>query len=141
MNGKVALALFVIADVFCVGMGMGVPFFCILFGFPVGWILARRFCLHETRPGMLLGHVLRSAVVTSLFTFFLMLALWGPMARMLLNPATDFVNLGIPQILYEPVPSFIGWLVLMIFVSPFLQLMATVFAAYLTLAVELKEAL
>lgn len=36
------------------------------------------------------------------------------------------------MILYEPQISFIGWLGLMIVVSPFLQLLLTVFGAYLT---------
>jgi hypothetical protein len=53
---------------------------------------------------------------------------------MLLDSATDYENLGIPMILYEPKISFIGWLVLMIAISPFLQLLTTVFTSYLTLS-------
>ena len=33
---------------------------------------------------------------------------------MLFDPTADLANFGIPQLLYEPLASFIGWLVLMI---------------------------
>ena len=49
----------------------------------------------------------------------------------------DFENFGVPLILYEPRASFVGWLVLMILVSPFLQLLTTVFASYVTLTSEM----
>jgi len=35
--------------------------------------------------------------------------------------------------LYEPAASFIGWLVLMIVISPFLQLLMTLFGSHLAL--------
>jgi len=34
--------IFVFLGVFCVGPDIGVPFFCILLGFPTGWYAARR---------------------------------------------------------------------------------------------------
>jgi hypothetical protein len=37
------------------------------------------------------------------------------------------------MILYEPRASFIGWLVLMILISPVLQMLTTLFGSYLTL--------
>lgn len=52
---------------------------------------------------------------------------------MLWDPNADFVNFGIPMILYDPKASFVGWLLLMIVVSLFLQFLTTVFAANLTL--------
>ena len=51
---------------------------------------------------------------------------------MLFDPAANLANLGAPLILYEPVASFIGWLVLMIVISPFLQLLMTLFGSHLT---------
>jgi hypothetical protein len=42
------------------------------------------------------------------------------------------------MILYDPTASFVGWLVLMIAVSPFLQLLTTVFGSHLTLMVRLQ---
>jgi hypothetical protein len=35
--------------------------------------------------------------------------------------------------LYEPEASFIGWMLLMIIISPFLQLITSVFSGYLAL--------
>jgi len=43
------------------------------------------------------------------------------------------------MILYEPKASFIAWLVLMIFISPFLQLLATVFGGYMALVFHSRE--
>jgi hypothetical protein len=40
------------------------------------------------------------------------------------------------MILYDPKASFIGWLVPMIFISPFLQLLTTVFGSYMTLLIR-----
>jgi hypothetical protein len=31
------LLLYALADIFCLGMGMGVPIFCIVLGLPAGW--------------------------------------------------------------------------------------------------------
>ena len=39
---KKAFLIYIIIDVLCVGLGMGVPFFSIILGFPVGWYLAKR---------------------------------------------------------------------------------------------------
>jgi len=52
---------------------------------------------------------------------------------MLWNPNVNFANLGIPLILYDPKISFIGWIILMVFISPFLQLFTTVFASHVAL--------
>jgi hypothetical protein len=52
---------------------------------------------------------------------------------MLFDPLTDFADFGIPMILYDPRVSFVGWLVLMIVISPFLQLLTTVFASHCAL--------
>ena len=42
LNTKIAFAVFVIIDLICVAMGMGVPLACIFFGFLVGWYIAKR---------------------------------------------------------------------------------------------------
>jgi hypothetical protein len=128
-----ALAVYVVLDTICVGMGMGVPIFCILFGFVVGWYIARYVTAATVDVRQVLTKVLVYAAVTSAYTFLLMAVIWGRGVSMLFDPGADFVNFGMPLILYEPKISFIGWLVLMIAVSPFLQLLATVFGAYLTL--------
>ena len=135
LNFKIVLVIFIIIDLVCVGMGMGVPIFCILFGFPVGWYITRRLVMAAESTKDILEKGFIYAIITSIFTFVVMGIIWGSTVPMLFNPNTDFQNLGIPLILYDPKISFIGWLVLMIFISPFLQLLTTIFASYLTLLI------
>ena len=128
-----ALAIFAFLDIFCVGAGMGVPIFCILFGLLVGWYIGRRIAVRCFDTRQMLSKMLLGAAITSVFTFVGMALLWGPWSAMLLDPTADLEKLGAPLILYEPVASFIGWLVLMIMISPFLQLLMTLFGSHLTL--------
>lgn len=128
-----AFVLYIVLDMFLVGMGMGVPFFCILFGFPVGWYIVKRLKLSKMSLNDILSKTLKYALLTSFFTFLLMIIIWGPISALLLNPNMNFANFGMPLILYEPKISFIGWIILMVFISPVLQLFTTIFASYLTL--------
>jgi hypothetical protein len=128
-----ALGVYVVLDTICVGMGMGVPIFCILFGFVVGWFIARYVTATTVDVRRVLTKVLLCGAITAAYTFLVMAVMWGWCVSMLFDPGADFVNFGMPLILYDPKISFIGWLVLMIGISPFLQLLATVFGAYLTL--------
>ena len=123
------------------GIGMGVPILNILFGFVVGWYSARRAqALYEDRK-----KVLSKILIYSLFcagiTLIIMLAIWGTTFPMLFDPAADFLNFGHPMILFDPRISFIGWLVLMIIISPLLQLMASIFSAFITLMAARSETL
>jgi len=133
LNPKIAVAIFVGTDLLCVAMGMGVPLLCILLGFFVGWYIAKRATVTTTNVKSILTEVLVYALVTSTFTFVVMGVIWGRTIPMLFDPGADFQNFGHPFILYDPKLSFIGWLVLMILVSPFLQLLTTIFGSYLTL--------
>jgi hypothetical protein len=130
--------VYVVVDVLCVGFMMGVPILCIPLGFIVGWYVTRRLTAAGDNLGEILRRILKYAIVTSLVTFVMMAAIWGPCVSMLFDPKVDLRHFGIPQILYTPKASFIGWLVLMIAISPLLQLLATVSAAYLTLTRWLK---
>ncbi|MFQ5906798.1 MAG: hypothetical protein ACE5JA_09530 [bacterium] len=134
-----ALVVFVLLDMVCFGIGMGVPVFCILFGFPVGWYIVRNLSATGANLSEVLKKVLPYAVVTSAFTFVLMAAAWGRCISWLFDPNADFANSGIPLILFEPRASFIGWLVLMIVIAPFLQLLTTLFASHLTLLSRLRR--
>jgi uncharacterized membrane protein YhaH (DUF805 family) len=128
-----ALIVYIVLDLICVGMGMGVPFFCILFGFIVGWYIVRYITFSNTASvQQVFPKVLKYAMITSAVTLFGMLLLWVPFATYLFEPAKDLAKSGIPMILYEPKASFIAWIVLMILISPFLQLLTTLFSAYLT---------
>ena len=134
LSRRWAAALYVLLDTLCVGVGMGVPIFCIAFGLPVGWAIARRVSGQALPVTATLRSVLKSAALSAGWTLVLMLAIWTPTARMLFDPRADLANFGVPLILYDPRASFIGWLALMILISPFLQLLTTLFAAHLTLA-------
>src|SRR4030042_3270282 len=125
LNRWVAFAILVFLDVICVGMGMGVPIFCIGLGFPVGWYVAARATRSTCNLGEVLKRTVVQATVASAVTFAMMALIWGNVARMLLDPAADFANFGIPMILYDPKASFVGWLLLMIVISPVLQLLTT----------------
>lgn len=133
INKKIAIAVYIILDVIFVGIGMGIPILCILLGFPVGWYLAKQLNLSNGGLNHSLKDILKYSFLTSFLTFILMVLIWGPISTMLMNPATDFANFGIPMILYDPKISFIGWIILMVFISPFLQLLNTIFAANVNL--------
>ena len=128
-----AFAVFIALDTVCVGMGMGVPVFCILFGFVVGWYITQSAVATTKDIRGIIGKLLPRAVATSAVTFVVMAIIWGRCIIMLFDPSSDYANFGIPLILYDPKASFIGWLVLMIAISPFLQLLATLFGSHLTL--------
>lgn len=139
LNKWVAFAVFVLLDVICLAMGMGVPIFCIALGFPVGWYIAARVLRSTSDVGTVLKRTVVQGTVTSAATFAMMVVIWGNTARLLGDPAADFANFGHPMILYEPKISFVGWLVLMIFISPFLQLLITLFSSHMTLLVWLMR--
>jgi hypothetical protein len=134
-----ALVIFLILDTICVGMGMGVPIFCIFFGFLVGWYIVGMAAATIEQIGEVLKKALLYAIITSAFTFVVMAVIWGRCVSVLFDPAADVANFGIPLILYDPTASFIGWLVLMIAISPFLQFLMTLFGSYLTLLYRLQS--
>jgi hypothetical protein len=131
-----AFALFVILDIFCVGGGMGVPVLNILFGFVVGWFLVRWISRKTQETADILKRLLRYAMITSCVTLVGMALIWGPAVRLLFDGKAALANFGIPQILYEPRASFIGWLILMIVISPFLQLLTTIFGGHIALLLK-----
>lgn len=132
-----ALLLLAALETLCIGAGMGVPIFAILFGFPVGWWLARRAMAAAPAGAPASPESLRtvfvSALVPCLMTFVFMAAIWLPQLALLSKPGFDVAEWGIPLWLYTPMASFVGWMVLMVVISPILQLLAVIFGAYLTL--------
>jgi hypothetical protein len=136
-----AIIIYAILDGICVGLGMGIPFFCILLGLPVGWYLARRFLLQTNEPRVLLKKIIYWSAITATFTILLMLVIWMPSIKMLFAPAVieNLANYGIPMILYEPLPSYIGWMALMILISPSMQFLLSIFCAILTWLVKLSR--
>jgi len=128
-----AFGIFALLDIICIGMGMGVPIFCILFGFLVGWFAVKYITATIAPIPQVFRRVLLYATLTASVTLLGMVVIWGPTISFLFDPGRDLANTGVPMILYEPMASFIGWLVLMIVISPFLQLLTTLFGAYLAL--------
>lgn len=127
-----AFAIYALIDILCAGLGMGVPFFCIVLGLPVGWVIVRRLDPHLLSTREMLRKVLNGAALTAAFTFLLMATIWLSSLLMFRDPGMNLANYGMPLILFDPLPSFIGWLVLMIIISPFLQFLLTLFGAHLT---------
>ena len=131
-------------DVFAIGLGMGVPVFAIILGAGLGWWLVRRGprVLPEVSPVPAGPSVPRSAIRTllaqslavSVVTFIVMLAVWGPSIPFAFDAEFDAAGFGIPLLLYTPHASMIGWLVLMIAVSPLLQFAAIATTGALALA-------
>ncbi len=124
--------LFLVVDTICIGMGMGVPIFCILFGFFTGWFLVQSVTKKDNEIRVVFRKVLTYAVITASVSLLGMLIIWGPFATYLFDPSKDLAQTGIPMILFEPRPSFIAWILLMVIISPFLQLLTTMFSAYLS---------
>jgi hypothetical protein len=125
--------VFVTLDILCMGMGMGVPFFNIVFGFVVGWYLVEWISIGTREVKEILRRLLIYSCITAGVTFLGMVLVWGWSLTLLFDPQADLAGFGVPQILFEARASFIGWLVLMVVISPFLQLLTTIFAGHLTL--------
>jgi len=127
-HGLVIGAL-LLGDMFLTGMGMGVPIFAIFWGAAPG--LAAIFSSWDDPLPVLVRRTWLYGLVTVGFTFLMMLAIWTPISVSVAVGKIDPAISGVPFILYEPVPSFWGFIVLMVVVSPVLQLLvelAVVFA-------------
>jgi len=131
--------IYIIIDILCAGAGMGVPIFCILFGFLTGWGIINILLLRTNDLNEILKISIKYGLITTLITFLLMLIIWGTAIILFFNQNYDLKNFGHPLILYDPKLSFIGWIVLMILISPFLQLLTTIFSFYMTLIIIKKE--
>ncbi|MHB1135999.1 MAG: hypothetical protein ACYCXR_05715 [Coriobacteriia bacterium] len=131
-------------DVFAIGLGMGVPALALVYGAGVGWWLVRRGpqVLPEALPApegpsisrAALRSLLAQSAALAAVSLVVLLALWGPSIPLAFDPEFDTAGSGIPLILYTPHASMIGWLVLMIVVSPVLQFAITVASGALALA-------
>ena len=123
------IVTFFVLEVVSIGMGMGVPFFTILLGFPLGWFLPRFASTTTTLSPQYLATLLKKAITIASVTFVFMALIWLPSLSWLSASDRDIANFGIPMILFSPRASFIGWIVLMVLISPFLQLLMTLFGS------------
>lgn len=133
LSTKTTFLILIILDIVCMGMGMGVPIFNIVFGFLVGWYLVRRLSLTIKEMKDILQQLMKGAFIITCVTFVGMVLIWGWSIILLQGSDAEISDFGIPMILYLPRSSLIGWLILMILISPFLQLLTTIFAGNLTL--------
>ncbi len=139
LNILIIVIIFMAIDVICTGLGMGVPILNIFFGFFTGWYSAVRAINLYKEQVFIFKRTLYYNLFCAGFTFVMMAVIWGRVSILLFDQSTDYANFGHPMILYDPKISFIGWLVLMIFISPFLQLLASVFSSYLTFILYRKK--
>ncbi len=68
-----------------------------------------------------------------------MALLWGPAGRMLFDSSADVAEFGMPLILYTPRASFVGRLILMMVISPFLQFLMTLFGAVMQVFIAFEK--
>lgn len=128
--------LFFFLELFSIAMGMGVPFFTILLGFVVGWFIPKTLSASSQLSPRYLGSLLRRALLTSAITMLIMAVIWLPTLQWLFDSTRDISNFGIPMILYTPRASFVGWIILMVLISPFLQFLMTLFGSVLWIVVR-----
>ena len=132
LNAKVVIILYILIDMICVGAGMGVPIFCILLGFPLGWYITQRITASTEQLYQKYYKIFKFSLFAAIFTIIVMLIVWGSAILIHIHSSSDIQNFGHPYILYDPITSFIGWLILMIIISPFLQLLTAIFVAFIT---------
>ena len=123
------IILYVFLDVISIAMGMGVPFFTILLGFLVGLFIPTNLIDSPVLSKNLLRSILKASFFISSISFVLLAILWLPSLSWLFDSTRNLANFGIPMILYTPLASFIGWIVLMVVISPFLQYLLAVFGS------------
>jgi len=136
---KTVVILYIVIDIICMGMCMGVPIFCILLGFPLGWYITQRVSVSTEELYQKYYKIFRLSLFAAIFTIIIMLIVWGSAILINIHSSSDIQDFGHPYILYDPITSFIGWLILMIIISPFLQLLTTIFGAYMTLISNEKK--
>lgn len=126
-------------DLVLTAAGMGVPIFSIMLGFIVGLLVVRRVRRRGGTPEEIAAQAWLYGLILSAFTFAMMIAVWLRLGLVLLEPNADLAGTGIPQILFSPGASLIGWLVLMIVISPFLQLMSVGFSVFVADVLEARN--
>lgn len=125
-------------DVFLIGLGMGVPVLAILFGLGVGWWFVGRPpaapAIEDDPVRIRARGLLTAAGALAAASLVVLLVVWGSSIGLAFDPDVEAAEWGIPLILYTSQASKIGWLLLMVVVSPALQFMAVVTGGVLRLS-------
>ena len=119
---------YVLLDTLLLGFGMGVPILNIMLGFGVGWWVTKR-ALAADLPTTI-RRSWRTAWISSAYTLLMLAVIWVPWLPTVFGPEAGLAKTGVPLILYEPRASFIGWLVLMVVISPLLQVLTTLASSF-----------
>lgn len=147
---RTAIAIGLI-DALTIGLGMGVPFFAVLFGLPVGWYyggvaIRGQGSQRKTPPSEVLmlplGTLRRpvgQAASLGLVTMFALAVIWLPQLTVVLDATQNASDWGIPLILFGSQASKIAWIVLMVVISPLLQFMAAVTGAVLHQVIAMRK--
>ena len=131
---RLAIIVYILLDILTIGVGMGVPFFTIIFGFLVGWLLPEFLALPPDLNLVSLRKLLRAAALSITVSLAVLGVIWLPALSWLGDPARDLAQFGMPLILFEPRASFIGWICLMVLISPFMQFLMTLLGGVIKLA-------
>lgn len=130
-------------DMLAIGLGMGVPILAVLFGLPLGWYFGGlsvagrdgRVPLPPSKvsslPLMTLRRPVGQSAGVALMTTLVLAVIWLPQLPGVLDTALSARDWGIPLVLFGSQASKIGWMVLMLVISPLLQFMAAVTGAVL----------
>ncbi len=130
---------YIVLDISAVGMGMGVPIFCIMLGFPFGWYAAKRARRLHPHMRNAMKAALSESLKASFITFVMMMVIWVPTISLLFRESFDPAQFGHSFILFDPFISFIGWQVLMIVISPVLQLHTGLAASHVNIMTSTGE--
>ncbi len=128
-NKPLRIIVFLFLEILSIAMGMGVPIFTILLGFLLGLFIPRILRTPSELSTQNLSLILKAALIPSAVTLVIMAFIWLPTLTWLFDSTRDLANFGIPMILYSPRASFIGWIILMVLISPFLQFLMTLFGS------------
>ena len=112
------------------GAGMGVPIFNIILGFIFGHYIGKSV---TGISAIRIKKLFQQGFLITAMTFIMMLVIWLPALKWITDPQLDVANFGHPFFLYDPLISFIGWIALMILISPLLQLLAIVFTGVIAI--------
>lgn len=109
INAKIVIISYILIDIICAGAGMGVPFFCILLGFPLGWYIARRVYASAEQPHREYYKIFKFSFFAAVVTFTLMLIIWGSAVLIHIIPKTNHETQQVFS--YKPMIGYGGHLV------------------------------
>jgi hypothetical protein len=124
------IIILLVLNVMLIGLGMGIPILNIIFALPLGYQLSKGKT-GEVRSR--LKEMYKMGLIFSLSSIVVLIVIWLPQIKWLIDPSLNIANFGHPFWLYDPLISFIGWIILMVLVAPLLQLLSYIFGGVLAI--------